>query len=1136
MRQDAEPFRSRNAAPVKYPRIVVAIEFEVESIFLTSHAGIDGIPGVIIENVLQAPSALSQRIIPDEARSEIGSFSFSLVDKDSAFTNAIRTRLLDDGYGLRGKTVRLYIGYAEAGTDPEATAYGEGSFGEGMFGGGTDYPETSFSDFGLFQTQIITGVAYDKGTYRINCADITREQREDICEPKTTTLRTALTDSATTVEVYDTTRFQLVAHGTSYSDSPSATVGYIKIDKEIIKYTGKTGDTFTGCTRAALNTKAVAHTFDSGADEERRPKVEEYIYWEEPAPKLAYKILTGKDPLTGLDCWPPHWHCGVDPDLVRLADFTGIGDDLWTTADDTAGFVPYFSGVKKVTAKRFLESEIYVLLGCYQPVYANGQVGLKRMNQVLADSASVVELTEDNCVSWSELRHEYGMLHNRIRIDWNWNGEEFTRSTLFIDQTSIDIHGEAPVKTYQFKGLHGSRHTDALIRLRIDAIRDRYSQPPETMSITVLPSLNILEIGDIGKVNLSTVRDFAAEGTNINRSFEIQQGQYNWANGGVSFDVFGSTSRASSLPPTDDSTVLPPAFYTDRGTELSTVATIVVTGGVGIIQAGTYTLTGHANVNHDDAVFYYDGDLQLAAGATLVIEDNVQLRHNGFFQINGTIDGIGNGNAGVSDSVANTGDNYGVLTPGVQGFVGNTRGMDGVRVYDFAGNFGTSRTYSTVAAALTQGLYSAFPYLDIAIDGDDIIGIPNDLRGTSGGAGGKSWASAQSIVASNGGTGASSGAGLVLIGKGLAFGGAGLIDLSGEDSSSTTVHDLGFLGSQYPGAGGAGGPGALLILIDGGGISLPDLSGHFTAVCGNVPVNGNPLSERTIRRNISDSSVQFPAAGYIEPAFTVNDEANLSNAAHRIQYIPASQTPAEDENDRPTSPTGLSTTPGINKVTVRVTVDELLPGERIEIYAASTNDRSLATRVAYGTVAQYDHELATGLTRYYWSRKRRIQDGVDAFSEWLPVSSTGGASGSVATVVTLDIEPNAATNVVSFTDDTGSLTNGGGVVVGGVLSEYDTTYTMQLTCTFETWITDAFGGTPEFYVEVLKAGTSTNEVSASVFPVATTSPGERFTLIVETDVIAADEPVSAQLVWTGSQPGGTAEYRNAQLRAEAIKR
>lgn len=58
-----------------------------------------------------------------------------------------------------------------------------------------------------------------------------------------------LSNSATTVNVTDATVFP--------------TVGFISIDNEIIKYTGKTGTSFTGCTRGADGTSAVSHVQNS---------------------------------------------------------------------------------------------------------------------------------------------------------------------------------------------------------------------------------------------------------------------------------------------------------------------------------------------------------------------------------------------------------------------------------------------------------------------------------------------------------------------------------------------------------------------------------------------------------------------------------------------------------------------------------------------------------------------------------------------------------------------------------------------------------------------------------------------------------------------------------------------------------
>lgn len=60
-----------------------------------------------------------------------------------------------------------------------------------------------------------------------------------------TTLNGALNISDTTVNVVDTTNF------------PS--VGYFVVDSEIIKYTGKTGTSFTGCTRGSDSSSAATH-------------------------------------------------------------------------------------------------------------------------------------------------------------------------------------------------------------------------------------------------------------------------------------------------------------------------------------------------------------------------------------------------------------------------------------------------------------------------------------------------------------------------------------------------------------------------------------------------------------------------------------------------------------------------------------------------------------------------------------------------------------------------------------------------------------------------------------------------------------------------------------------------------------
>lgn len=989
MRDDSITFKLANEASEKSPRFIVEIEFEVESLYLTSHPGIDGVPGVVIENVLVDHSALSQRIVPDEARSEIGALSFELVDLESVFTEAVRSRL-QDGAGLRGKKVRLFIGYSTVSSPGDG--YGDGPFGSGGFGLSSDYdsPDSLFEDYQLFQTQVIQSVEYQDGTYNVRCQDITREQRKEIYEPKRTTLRASITATDTTIPVYVTDGFTPIVHGASYSDAPSSTVGYIKVGDEIIRYTAKTPDSFTGCTRGVLNTRAVAHDVDSGTAADRRPKVEEVIYLEMPAPKLAYAVLTG-DVYGQATNLPSHWHLGVSSDLVKLSDFTGIGTDLWDTSLDAEGVIVRFVMPGKVDGKKFLESEIYPLIGCYQPVYSDGRIGLKRMNHVLADAAGVLELNESNCVSWSALDHDMDGFFNTVRIDWNWTGEDYTRTTVFSDADSISIHGSTPIKQLKFKGLHGSRHTDAIIRQRIDALRDRYTHPPQRMTVDVLPSLNRLEVGDIVRVKLPTVRDFVGDGDYIDRAFEIQRKTESQIRGAVTLDLFGSTGRAGVNDPNGGTTgnALPDGYYTATGTNLTTVCTIVVVGGVGVIQPGTYNLTGNADMNASGAVYYYNGDLQLASGATLTVNNNTQIRVKGFFEIDGTIDGVGRGKAGQADS-----GGWLATTPGIPGFLGNSRGMDGALV---ALQSRVPGFFKTQPAAFTAGQYSAFPFVNLTVSGASLLGIPSDMRGTSGGAGGKLGFSTNAYksgsVAVMGLTGANGGAGLSIICRGLAFGASGLINLSGASSAApagppTRMQTF----DVFPGTGGAGAPGGLLILLDGSSISLPDIGGKFIGACGHVPIAGTPMPKRGPEPpgKLILEGWQEPGVGYLDEALI--SDLDMSNAAHRIQYIPGEQA-AEEDDDRPPTPSQITVTGGVGVNAIRVGVSNL-DGIVVQYYASADNDRTNALLIGEGQITEFKHELPNGSIRYYWARtRRRLPDGRSEYSDFLPSSSTGGISG-----------------------------------------------------------------------------------------------------------------------------------------------
>lgn len=972
MRTFGASFTAANSATEKSPRFVIEIEFDSGLLWLTSHAGIQSIPaGVTIENVLQGPTAESMRIVPDEGRSEIGAMSFSAIDPLGALTAAFNEKL-EDGENLRGKIVRFHLGYSAA----------------------------DFSQYVVFQTQVIRSASYSAGRYSIKCADITREQRRDIFEPKRATLKLSAGIADTTIAVYNTAGFETVEHGAGWQDAPNATVGYIQIEDEIIRWTGKTGDSFTGCTRGVLNTRAAAHAVDLSQKPDQQTRVEEYIYLDLPAPKLALAVLTGRlynqgSPVATL---PEHWHLGIDPDQwINLDDFFDIGADLWDTENEQLSFFARGGGLKKVDGKQFLEKEVYMMTGLYPVTYSDGRIGIKRMNRILADAPYNVVLDENVVVEWDDLTFDMEGMHNTFRVDWNYlDGEQrnsgFTRTTLFRDQQSIDLHGETDVKALKFKLLFGSRHTDANVRARINALRDRYSHPPARMRLRLLPSMNPLEVGDIVRVRLNSVRDYAGNTSAIDRSFEVQKKSVDYATGEVIVDLFGSTGLASTQSTTpgeggegpDGENSTPDGYYDDNCTELSTVVDITPVGDVGVTDPGTFNLTGAADLTSPAACYYYLGDLEISAGTAINITGNVRLQVRGFLTINGDVNGIGGGLAGVADN-----STYGSVPKGTPGYFGVSRGMDGVVFSPLSRNpYGIVRT---APAATTVGQRKeSIDRFDIQVVGGQLTGLPRDLRGTSGGPGGKVLKVSGREVLSAGGAGGDGGAGLCIICRGLAIGGSGQINLSGESSVATSASSQPSIGA-YPGAGGAGAPGCLLILLDGSLLSMPDVSdGRVLCETGTVPFPGvnNLIQPSGGQVGQAHPRMDVPIEGYLDSSLISNQD--WTNTAVGIQWIPAAQDPAEDAPSGVPAPTSLSATGLNDAIYLELGLPDFSQFDAVKIYAATTNDRSTATLVLQGKASTFTHYLGGAFTRYYWAQTER--NGLP--SEWYPTSPTGGVSAS----------------------------------------------------------------------------------------------------------------------------------------------
>ncbi len=896
--------------------------------FLTSHpqadsAIITGAP--VIYDVIRDVSGTTQQLYPDEARATIGAMSFDVIDKSINITTKVYTKLAD-GYGLKGKRARLYMGF------------------DGL----------TFSEYELRWTQIVDSVSFDSGAYAVRCADVNRSVRKDIFDLKTTNLSASIDGSQSLIPVYSVTGFTAVAHGTSYSDAPSSTVGYIKIDKEIIRWTSTTTDAtlglcFVADQRGALNTQAVAHTIAANAAQDRKTKVEEYVYLEMPAPKLAYAILTGTIYGQGATL-PANWHLGISTDYVRLADFTGIGSDWWNTANDSVGFNVRFEGLKKQDAKAFLEKEVYLLMGAFSPVYADGALGLKRMTGVTSGAAYVMKLDTSNVVSHGALQHDMARVMNNILIEWNWEDSEqrFTRSNLLIDSNSISTHGTAKLARLKFKGLHGSRHSYSALTNRFNVLRDRYAGPPLRLDVRVMPSLDVLEVGDIVRVTLSTVRDYST-GTTLDRAFEVQGVRTNWITGEVSLTLFGSSQAATVITPdstgaSQSGTATPPlsdAWYSSAGTSLVAYlaanypANYTNVGGI-LTITGNVTLPGNATISESMA-YYYAGDITINAGVIVTSTHNLYLKAKGHVTNNGTITLQGAGLTGTA------------TTSGQPGFLGTTipGGSIGARFFQ-AGSVQIWAFLGHPAAPATVGTHQVVPPFDLSTDGGTLSGIPTDLRGTSGGKGGNIYDLDTGGVYATGGAGGAGGGGFLAVCRGWSSGAAGVIDLDGAAGTVGGTYDFVAVGNTaYAGTGAGGAPGACVILLDGSAANLPDLGAPLSSVSGATSIPGNQLDPGTlytIGMGGTTTSGQAPPWD-IYSSFAGAGSYDYGQSGYRIHYLPENTIASEDVDQPLPDVTNFSAAPNGGVVVFKWSQvsDPRLAGYDIRFAALGISNWDLAT-------------------------------------------------------------------------------------------------------------------------------------------------------------------------------------------------
>lgn len=234
----------------------------------------------------KSTSSIKQQLDIDKGRGgSISSMEIGLIDFDGEISQLVSPGIVVDD--ILGRKAVIYLGFAD----------------------NTSFPEDYITIF----RGIVDDIKSEQGVIKLNVAHPDQKKRQLIYAKRETQLDGAITSGDTTLTVLDTSGFLLRANGPSGSPDTSFT-SYVRIDDEIISYTGKTATTFTGCSRGQLGTIAAAH------DDEAQ--VDSYYRLEGNSIDLALKIM--------LSGWQGNYKSGVSiTNFVVIGDLSSVANSIF---------------------------------------------------------------------------------------------------------------------------------------------------------------------------------------------------------------------------------------------------------------------------------------------------------------------------------------------------------------------------------------------------------------------------------------------------------------------------------------------------------------------------------------------------------------------------------------------------------------------------------------------------------------------------------------------------------------------------------------------------------------------------------------------------------------------------------------
>jgi len=758
-------------------------------------------------------TGISQSVDAINGVSTIGNITATVIDTNNYFSDIVQAADTA-GHGLKRQLCQMYR--LERGLD--------------------------WADRLKIATMHVSGLRLnqDGSSYALTIADTQHTIRMTVCQPFQTALGAdvPLGDTASGgVQVLTATNLQMV------TSAHYGTVGFIKINSEIMRYTAVTGNILTvgAADRGLFGTVEKTHKMSD--------QVDEIIVMRGNPIVLALKMLTSTGAGTNgaWDSWPKHWGIGLDAALdINTPEWLQVGQQIvgLDTLAESDGMQFEFVIDKSFEAKAWIEKEILQHIGAFGFVHGDGRYGIKAYNDLgnIDKAAADRHLTIDDCVSWSALNYDYTKIVNSIDLQydrWPKYGGKFIRRTYFRDQVSIDKWGRSKTLKLNTEGLVPMVISASALYQRNHLWMSRYSRPPLRIDVELLPRHFDLEIGDIVRLTLP-MRDLLT-GADMDRAYEVLSEGINTAAGTPRFSLVAQPEKVTLWTGEEVNPPLLAASAFHVGTQINWDGL----GGAQVVSVNTGLPAGDWWVN---------GAFTVALGVTLTISANTRLFVDGDFTVDGTIYGVGNGLPGAaraySPDIATPSDAYfnkaifsvarnattsGWVGKGGQGgLLWSRYGDTSLGLFTFvpASNWvGVARgVRATTAVPILNSMPSTINAFPGGVDGTgawtSIQGLPPLLAGGGGGSGVPVRHTAPGHY---GGAGGAGGAGLLVVARAV-YVTIGTIDLTGgvaEVGGASAAWNYEYYGTWLDtgnsGGGGGGGGGSCVLLAERDAYGLPNL-------------------------------------------------------------------------------------------------------------------------------------------------------------------------------------------------------------------------------------------------------------------------------------------------------------------------